>query len=214
MYSCSPEKSADKCSYLALGDSYTIGESVPVHERFPVQLIRKLRESGTKMDAVKIVATTGWTGDELAEGIRNEDLCESYDLVSLLIGVNNQYRGRDTAEYRAQFIDLLEKSIQFGNNHPQNIIVISIPDYGVTPFGRERNPDKIAKEIDLFNQINQEESKKAGVHYVDITAISRRAKTDSLLVASDGLHPSGKMYSLWVDEIFPEARQILKKRNK
>lgn len=199
-------------SYLALGDSYTIGESVDTDERFPVQLAEKLTKNGFLTGAPKIVAQTGWTTDELTAAIENSNLKEKYDLVTLLIGVNNQYRGRSAEEYRTQFAELLQTAIGFAGDE-KNVIVISIPDYGVTPFGQERNPEKIAEEIDLFNQINLEETQKTDVHYVDITGISRKAKNNDSLVASDGLHPSGEMYRLWVEEIFPVAKQTLKNSN-
>jgi len=197
-------------TYLALGDSYTIGQSVAESERFPVQLVNKLNNNGVNVSKAEIVATTGWTTDELANGIKNTSLNESYDMVSLLIGVNNQYRGRDTAEYRTQFVDLLRTAIKFGNSNPDQVIVISIPDWGVTPFAEFRDTDKIAKEIDTFNQINRDETSNLGARYVDITSISRMAKNDPKLVANDGLHPSGEMYRLWVEEIYKVAKEILK----
>lgn len=198
-----------KHSYLALGDSYTIGESVTPDKRFPVQLANRLGQAELFTNAPSIVAKTGWTTDELAAAIKNRKLEKKYDLVTLLIGVNNQYRGRDTSEYRIQFTDLLKTSVAFTGGNPENLIVISIPDYGVTPFGLQKNPIKIAKEIDAFNQINYAETIKAGANYVDITSISRKAQNNANLIASDGLHPSGEMYFLWVEEIFPVAKKII-----
>ncbi len=197
-------------TYLALGDSYTIGESVDTDKRFPIQLTKMLNESGQYVAEPTIIARTGWTTDELETAIISRNLEPPYDLVTLLIGVNNQYRGRDTAEYREQFVRLLEKSIYFAGSK-KNVIVISIPDYGVTPFGQQQNPEKIASEIDAFNQINFEETSQAGAFYVNITPISRSAKNNSGLVATDGLHPSAEMYRLWVNEIFPVAKNILEK---
>ena len=199
-------------TYLALGDSYTIGESVETDERFPVQLAEKLTKNGYLVGSPEIVAQTGWTTDELAAAIESRELKEKYDLVTLLIGVNNQFRGRDSDEYRVQFAELLQTAINFAGDET-SVIVISIPDYGVTPFGEQRNPDKIAEEIDLFNQINGEETQKTDAHYVNITGISRQAANNSELVASDGLHPSGEMYRLWVEEIYPVAKQILENSN-
>lgn len=196
-------------SYLALGDSYTIGESVTENERFPVQLTERLKGRGFHIKPVKIVARTGWTTDELTKAIQNETFEKSYNLVTLLIGVNNQYRGRSADEYRGEFRDLLKTAVEFANQQPQHVIVISIPDYGVTPFGKMRDADKIAKEIDQFNAINLEESKKANVRYTGITTISREALNDETLVAGDGLHPSGEMYRRWVEKILPEAIEIL-----
>ncbi|MGM0620336.1 MAG: SGNH/GDSL hydrolase family protein [Bacteroidota bacterium] len=202
----------NKFTYLALGDSYTIGESVDAEKRFPVQLALKLNENGIAISEPEIIAQTGWTTNELAAAIESRNLNENFDLVTLLIGVNNQYRGRDSGEYLTQFAELLQTAVDFAGDE-NGVIVISIPDYGVTPFGQERNPEKIAEEIDLFNRINMEETQKTDAHYVDITGISRKAKDDASLVASDGLHPSGKMYRLWVEEIFPVAKQILENKN-
>jgi len=206
-----PENNADY-TYLALGDSYTIGEGVETAARFPVQLSEKLTRNGFLVDTPEIVAQTGWTTDELAAAVAGRKLDEKYDLVTLLIGVNNQFRGRDSGEYRTQFAELLQTAAGIAGDEA-SVIVISIPDYGVTPFGRERNPEMIAKEIDLFNQINYEETRKTSARYIDITGISRQAVNNPELIASDGLHPSGGMYRLWVEEIFPVARQILENSN-
>ncbi len=196
-------------SYLALGDSYTIGESVEENKRFPVQLSAKLNAAGISMKPTLIVAQTGWTTDELSAAIQKQNIAQTYNLVTLLIGVNNQYRGRDAEEYRIELQDLLKTSISFAVGNPKNVIVISIPDYGVTPFAKNRNPENIAKEIDLYNQIKKEETQKVGAIFIDITEISRRAKTNKNLIATDGLHPSAEMYKLWVEEIFPKAKIIL-----
>lgn len=201
-------------NYLALGDSYTIGEKVEKDERFPVQLANELNRQNYAVAQPVIIAKTGWTTDELAEGINKNKLQQQFNLVTLLIGVNNQYRGRDTAEYRVQFKELLQTAINFTGN-AKKVIVISIPDYGVTPFAENRNPKKIGEEIDWFNTINREETVKKESYYVDITGISRMAKTDKTLIASDGLHPSGKMYWLWVEKIINSAKLILEnQRNK
>lgn len=195
--------------YLALGDSYTIGESVEEAERFPNQLAALLADEGFSVD-VKIIARTGWTTDELWQGIQIEDIKPPYDMVSLLIGVNNQYRGRDIEEYREGFIFLLNKAIEYAGGDVKRVIVFSIPDWGVTPFAAGRNTTQIASEIDAFNQVNLEESQKAGAHYVDVTPVSRKAEEDPTLVAGDGLHPSGKMYSEWAKSALPIALGILK----
>ncbi|MDB4303858.1 SGNH/GDSL hydrolase family protein [Desulfosarcina sp.] len=195
-------------SYLALGDSYTIGQSVGVEERWPAQLVESLFRSGYNVAPLKIIAQTGWTTDELKEAILSEDLQETYDLVTLLIGVNNQYRNLDTLEYRTEFEELLQMAVSFAGNNVKNVVVVSIPDYGVTPFGQARDPIKIAKEIDEFNQINYEETIKAGVTYVNITPISREAENNPELIAEDGLHPSGVMYGEWVKLILPEVKLI------
>lgn len=195
--------------YLALGDSYTIGESVEEGERFPNQLAALLANEGITVE-VKTIARTGWTTDELWQGIQAETLSPPYDMVSLLIGVNNQYRGRSIEEYREGFVFLLNKAIEYAGGNIRRIIVFSIPDWGVTPFAYGRDTTKIATEIDAFNQVNLEESQKAGVHYVDITPISRLALNDKGLIASDGLHPSGSMYAQWAQLALPVASEILK----
>ena len=189
--------------YLALGDSYTIGESVAVDDRYPVQLAREL-----KLGEPEIIAKTGWTTDELSAAIDKAmdkaDPRGPYDLVTLLIGVNNQYRGRSADEYRTQFTALLQRAIGFAGGKTRNVVVISIPDWGVTPFAKDRDRAKIGREIDQFNAINREETTRAGARYVDITPFSRRAANDPSLVAPDGLHPSGKMYSEWTRMIVNE----------
>ncbi|MCX7756341.1 MAG: GDSL-type esterase/lipase family protein [Anaerolineales bacterium] len=195
--------------YLAVGDSYTIGESVPENERWPVQLRAKLQESGYQVE-LTVIARTGWTTDELWEGIEQTGVIPPYDLVSLLIGVNNQYRGRPLQEYREQFRFLVEKAIEYAGNEPKHVIVVSIPDWGVTPFAAGRGSERISAEIDAFNQVNREEAESAGCIYVDITPYSRTALSDRTLLASDGLHPSGKMYAGWVERILPAALEAVK----
>jgi len=196
--------------YLALGDSYTIGESVAEAERWPVQLATRLQATGVPLEPPQIIARTGWTTDELMTAIERQNPQGPFDLVSLLIGVNNQYRGRDSAEYRAQFHTLLQTALTLAGGKPSHVIVLSIPDWGVTPFGRGNDRPKIASEIDQFNAINREETVQAGAHYVDITPISRQAAGDATLIAEDGLHPSGKMYRLWVELVEPIAQAALK----
>lgn len=198
-------------TYLALGDSYTIGESVAVKERFPVQLADSLKQKNINISDPTIIAKTGWTTSELSAGMDTSNASDQYDLVTLLIGVNNQYRGLSIDDYRQEFIQLLTRAIKFTNNNNEHVIVISIPDWSVTPFAKERDPKTVSEEIDAFNAINLEETKKLNVHYVNVTEISRMAKTDSTLLAEDGLHPSGKMYALWVQEILPKALSILTK---
>jgi lysophospholipase L1-like esterase len=195
--------------YLALGDSYTIGESVLEGERWPNQLATLLEAEGIQTE-VTIIARTGWTTDELWQGVQAREIQPPYDLVSLLIGVNNQYRARDINEYREQFAFLLQKSIEYAGGEPDRVIVLSIPDWGVTPFASGRDSKTIAKEIDEFNRVNREESEKAGAHYVDVTPSSREAVNDESLIASDGLHPSGRMYAMWAEKVLPVVREILK----
>jgi lysophospholipase L1-like esterase len=195
--------------YLALGDSYTIGESVDEPERWPNQLADLLSREGHATD-VTIIARTGWTTDELWQGMQARQINPPYDLVSLLIGVNNQYRGRDIEEYREQFTFLLIKSIEYAGGDANRVIVLSIPDWGVTPFAGDRDAKQIAVEINQFNSVNREETEKAGAHYVNITPISREALDDPALIAGDGLHPSGKMYTQWAKLALPVVSDILK----
>ncbi len=200
--------------YLALGDSYTIGESVRADERWPNQLATLLEEApglGNLDMEVTFVARTGWTTDELWEGIQAQPIEPPYDLVSLLIGVNNQYRGRDLNEYREQFTFLLNKAVEYAGGNADKVIVLSIPDWGVTPFAADRDRNQITKAIDAFNAVNKAETEKAGAHYVDITPVSRTATSDPALIAEDGLHPSGKMYAEWAQLALPVVLEILKR---
>ncbi|MCW3463586.1 SGNH/GDSL hydrolase family protein [Chitinophaga nivalis] len=190
-------------SYLALGDSYTIGESVPATECFPVQVVNILRSKGFKVDDPRIVATTGWTTDELEQGIREAQLTGTYRLVTLLIGVNNQYRGYSVEAYKAAFEALLEKAIAFADHIPAHVTVLSIPDWGVTPFAADRDRLKIAAEIDAYNAANKAIAHHRGVAYLDITPFTREAAADTSLVAADGLHPSGKDYTRWATALAP-----------
>jgi len=199
-----------KFSYLALGDSYTIGQGVAEQHRYPNQLRESLGNVGVTIDEMLVIARTGWTTDELSAAIDNSQLDPPYDLVTLLIGVNNQYRGRSLENYREEFIVLLNRVISFAGGNPEKVVVLSIPDWGVTPFVHGRDREKIAREIDAFNAVNLDESQKAGVSYIDVTEISRLALNRPELLATDGLHPSGLMYRLWVDELFAVAYQIFK----
>jgi lysophospholipase L1-like esterase len=194
--------------FLALGDSYTIGESVPAEERWPNQLARALRAQGVAVGDPEIIAKTGWTTDELNAAIDTAKPAGPYSLVTLLIGVNNQYRGRDAEEYRREFAALLQRAIGFGGGDASNVVVVSIPDWGVTPFAEGRDRAKIATEIDRYNAINREETLRTGAHYVDITPGSRRS--DPILFAADGLHPSPAQYAEWTNAILPEARAALR----
>ncbi len=202
-----PAPSNQTYRYLALGDSYTIGESVSEEERWPNQLAA-LVNSSKEID-VTIIARTGWTTSELWQGIQAVAPQGTYDMVSLLIGVNNQYRGYDMNEYREEFKFLLEKSIEYAGGNPEHVIVLSIPDWGVTPFAWGRDSAQIAADIDSYNAINLEEAKNAGVHYVDVTPVSREAVSNPALIAGDGLHPSGKMYAEWAKLALPIAVKIL-----
>lgn len=196
-------------TYLALGDSYTIGEGVDVADRWSVQLVERLRSGGTGLGDAEIIARTGWTANRLAVQLNVAAPNGPYDLVTLMIGVNDQFGGLPVENYRDEFAALLSQAVTFAGGRPSHVIVISIPDWGVTPFAAGRDRDSIATEIDLLNQVTREEADRAGARYVDVTPASREAATDTSLLANDGLHPSGLMYARWVDLILGPAREVL-----
>jgi lysophospholipase L1-like esterase len=199
--------------YLALGDSYTIGEGVEPAGRWPLQLAKALRADGVLMRDPRIIATTGWTTDELSSAIDAAEPLGHWDLVTLLIGVNNQYRGRSVADYRGEFSGLLERAIGFANGRADRVLVLSIPDWGVTPFAVHEagNRGNIAAEIDAFNAAAREVCEKHGVAFVDITPASRDRGGEPDQVAEDGLHPSAAMYTTWTRLALPVARQLFPK---
>ena len=197
-----------KYTYLALGDSYTIGEMVDEKDRFPVQLVNRLRGDSISINEPVIIATTGWTTDELMAAIKEKNIKDTFNIVTLLIGVNNQYRGRDAENYRTELKQLLDIALNYAGGKKEHVFVLSIPDWGVTPFAEGKDRGKIAAEIDEYNSVKKEECEKLGVKFYDITEISRTS--DPALTASDGLHPSGKMYSMWVDKIYSDIKQLLK----
>ena len=197
------------CSYLALGDSYTIGQSVMSSENFPNQTVQLLNQQNYNFKSPEILATTGWTTDELQNNINNHTFTPPYDFVSLLIGVNNQYRGRSVENYKPEFESLLKQAIQFAGGNANRVIVLSIPDWGVTPFANGRDRAQIAKEIVDYNAANRYISEIYKVHYIDITPGSREAATDPSLVAGDGLHPSAKEYTRWAQKVFAAIKQQL-----
>jgi lysophospholipase L1-like esterase len=198
-------------AFLALGDSYTIGEGVAPAERWPVQLAARLCDEGIDVDDPQIIATTGWTTDDLSAAMDAASFAPRYDLVTLLVGVNNQYRGRSLDEYRAQCRALLERATELAGGNAGHVIVVSIPDWGVTPFAaREgREAARVAREIDAFNAVACEAARDAGADWVDVTTASRAPGSRAELV-DDGLHPSGKQYARWVNAILPVARAALK----
>lgn len=198
-------------TFLALGDSYTVGEGIPLHRSFPYQSICLLRKAGYQVAAPEIIAKTGWTTDELEEGMRSFVFLPKYDFVTLLIGVNNQYRGREIIEYKEQFERLLKTAIHYAGEKPDHVVVLSIPDYSITPYAANKNPEKIAKEIDAYNTLNKAISIQYKVHYLDITDGARKAKTLSGLVAVDGLHPSEKEYARWAKKLVQLLKTKMKK---
>lgn len=191
-----------KGRYLALGDSYTIGEGVRYAETWPYQLKLKLNKIGIQVENPEIIAKTGWTTEELLEAINQENPESGHDLVSLLIGVNNQYRGHSIEIYKEEFSILLKKAIYLANNEVNNVFVVSIPDWGVTPFAKDRNQVTIAQEIDEYNLFNKEITQGLGVAYFDVTAISRELGNQDDYLVEDHLHYSNKMYALWAEMIF------------
>lgn len=186
-------------TYLALGDSYTIGEALPIHESFPYQTLQLLRASlgNDSFNAPEIIAKTGWTTDELLDHLRQTRLRDSYDWVSLLIGVNNQYRGRSVEEFREQFRTLFDFACIRASGRMERLFVLSIPDWGVTPFAQERDTARIAREIDAFNEVCRETAEQAGCTYLDITDAQRRDGHQAEFLAADRLHPSGMEYAKW-----------------
>ena len=196
-------------NYLALGDSYTIGESVAQQQTFPFLLAQQLKSKNNMDVKPKVIARTGWTTNELQSAIDQAKPSLDYDLVTLLIGVNNQYRGMSLKQYEREFTVLLDQAISYAQSKKEKVVVISIPDYGCTPYGAG-SKERIGREIDEFNRVNKRVAIKKGVHYVDINPTSKLAATKPSLVAEDGLHPSAEMYKLWVELIIPEVQYILK----
>lgn len=196
---------------LSLGDSYTIGEGVSPEESWPFMLKARLAEEKIVVRNVRIVAKTGWTTGELIEAIEEAGPFGPHDLVTLLVGVNNQYRGLDLDEFRRELGQLIETATRFANGRHDKVMVISIPDWGVTPFAAGCDRGKIASEVDEFNRVGSEEASKRGVAFVDITEDSRAFGQDKAMLAADGLHPSGKMYGLWLDRIGRTAAEMIVK---
>jgi lysophospholipase L1-like esterase len=196
-------------TYLALGDSYTIGEGVPIYENFPSQVVQLLRSKGHHFNAPEIIAKTGWTTSELAEHILHTQLNDKYDFVTLLIGVNNQYRNLSAIDYASDFQFLLRKAIHFTGEQPKKVMVLSIPDWGVTPFAKGKDAGKIALAIDEFNATNKQLSQKNKVAYIDITAATRKVVNDSSLLATDKLHYSAKLYAEWAAKIVAEIEKVI-----
>lgn len=207
-----PSSGTGNFTYLALGDSYTIGESVKQAESFPYQLQGLLKAQNISVANPKIIAVTGWTTDELQAAIKRENLNGIFSFVTLLIGVNNQYRGYPLSTYKKEFSELLQTAIAYAGGNKSRVFVVSIPDWGATPFGKNsgKNAETIALEIDSFNRANQEITLAAGVSYTNITPASRNAATDPSLVADDGLHPSAKMYAEWASALSTQLTPMLK----
>lgn len=197
-------------TYLALGDSYTIGEQVPMEKNFPHLTVKALRSQRFDLAEPVIIATTGWTTDELAASIREHNIRETFSIVTLLIGVNNQYRGRDLQNYREEFTSLLNQAIVFANGHPRHVFVVSIPDWGVTPFAEGKDRNQIAREIDAYNAAAQELALAHQCLFTDITDSTRKNGSNKEYLAEDGLHPSGKEYAVWAERLAPVIAKALK----
>jgi len=199
-------------SFLALGDSYTIGEGVAPSDRWPVQLVRAIRSEGILVGDPVILARTGWTTGELLEAMAADPPQGPYDLVSVLVGVNDQYRARPMKEFQADFRRLLDLAVGFTGGDPFRVLALSIPDWGVTPFARGRNGTEIGRDIDAFNALERKACRDVSVTFLDITGISREGGDDAKPLAADGLHPSGAMYARWLDAILPPALEVLERR--
>jgi len=196
-------------SYLALGDSYTIGEGLPLYESYPYQVLQLLRKKDIHMHAPEVIARTGWTSTELAEHLLHTRLNEQYDFVTLSIGVNNQYRGLDIDDYKNDVEFLLHKAIHFAGEKQHHVIVLSIPDWSVTPFAKDRKQQKIAEEINAFNQVNRQLADLYKVRYIDVTQSSRSAAIDQSLLAADQLHYSSLEYAKWARQIASLMEQMI-----
>lgn len=191
--------------FLALGDSYTIGEGVADHERWPDQLVAMLRSRGVEIGDPHIVARTAWTTDELSDAIDAEGIKGPFDLVTLLIGVNDQYRSRPVESFKPEFQALLRRATKFAGKKTKRVIAVSIPDWSATPYAEGRNRDVISREILLYNSAAEELARAQGIRWMDVTEVSRAMLHDSALVAVDGLHPTGAMYRQWAAVLLPAA---------
>jgi lysophospholipase L1-like esterase len=198
----------EPASYLALGDSYTIGQGVSENERWPVQLTARLIEDGITIDTTLIIAMTGWRTDDLLAATAEEDLGRDWDIVSLLIGVNDQFQGRAIRQYEDGLTALIQRAVELAGGRRGNVFVLSIPDYGFTPFG-EADRLTISPDIDMFNRAARAIAAAAGVQFFDITHISRLGLERPSYVAQDGLHPSGVQYDAWVDLILDDVARLL-----
>lgn len=201
--------STDGKKYLALGDSYTIGQDVSADQRFPAQTVALLRQSNIAIKDPQYIATTGWTTQNLIAAINQQNLQGPFDIVTLLIGVNDQYQRMDTGGYRKRFTQLLLKAIELTGNNFSRVIVLSIPDYSVTPFVPAADKGRVQREIDLFNSVNKEITLTYNIRYLDITPSTREAANDASLIANDGLHPSGKEYKKWAEMLAPMIKASL-----
>lgn len=212
LINCTSPKNATEAQefrFLALGDSYTIGESVMENERWPIQLSDSLNTYGYSIISTDIIATTGWTTAELMSGIASVNPDSSYQLVSLLIGVNNQYRGYDFEIYEEELVELVDHAIALADNDISRVFMVSIPNYGVTPFGQSRGEDRIRQELQQYDAYANQIANQYGIPFFNITPISEKAKDDESYIANDRLHPSGKMYTEWVELMLDDVKILL-----
>lgn len=209
-FNFSKQKQQHMYTYLALGDSYTIGEQVPMHDNFPHQTVQLLRKAHFDVAGPVIIATTGWTTDELAASIQEHNIRETFSFVTLLIGVNNQYRGRSVDNYRQEFKQLLDHAIAYAGNKPERVFVLSVPDWGATPYADGKDRAEIAREIDNYNAACKEIALAEKCQYLEITESTRHNATDKDYVAGDGLHPSAKEYAIWAERLALMVGKTLK----
>ena len=196
-------------SLLNLGDSYTIGENVALHESFPYQTIQLLRKAGYHFTAPEVIAKTGWTSFELLAHLDHIELCDGYDFVTLLVGVNNQYRELSAEDFSKDFEVLMHKAIALVGGNSKKVIVLSIPDWGVTPFAADRDTEKIANEINAFNGVCALLAQKLQTQYINITDNTRKAKSDITLLTNDRLHYSSKEHQIWADKVYEAIIKVL-----
>ncbi len=204
-----PDTVKNAFTYLALGDSYTIGQSVQPNERYPFLTVQELRSENVNIDGPQYIATTGWTTQDLENSIGTQKPSNNYDIVTLLIGVNDQYQHLDTAGYRKRFNDLLNKAVELAKNRYTHVVVLSIPDYSATPFVDSAQKMTVRNEIDVFNAINREITMSKNVSYIDITQLSREVSVDPSLLASDNLHYSAREYQKWAELLVPVIKKAL-----
>lgn len=200
---------ATGAKYLALGDSYTIGQSVQDTERFPAQTVQLLKEQNINVRPPQYIATTGWTTVNLLDAINTNNPANNFDIVTLLIGVNDEYQHMSASGYSTRFAELLNKAVQFANNRKSHVFVLSIPDYSATPFVSDESKEQVRMEIDKFNAINKKITLQNNITYIDITPSTRQAAIDSSLIAFDDLHPSGKEYNVWANMLAPLIKKVL-----
>jgi lysophospholipase L1-like esterase len=202
-------------TYLALGDSYTVGEAVPLENSWPHKLVYQLQSDGFDVQEPKIIAITGWRTDELIAAVKDQkkDLDKHYDIVSLLIGVNNQYQKKNISKYKREFKKLIKIGLSKSKYGAEGVFIVSIPDYGVSDFAKEEKLEHVAKEVAKYNKVAAKIAMKYGITFYDITPVSKTTEGDQSMFAEDKLHPSAKQYQLWLDIFYEEVKAKLAKLN-